>query len=158
MCGKRCEQALGLADVKGIKMSRQRRSAPEFVVFFTESGREGENSMTEEPAAEQKSDIFEHDVPLPPKIPVNLPPDPSKPKSGGVEPGSYRNTALAMQSASSFIAPIIVLGVGGGWLDTKVHSGGIATVIGFILGFVVGVVSLLRIVNRMNDDPPSKKS
>lgn len=114
--------------------------------------------MTEEPETEQKSDIFEHEVPLPPKIPVNLPPHPAQRKPSGVEPGSYRNTALASQAATSFIAPIMVLGVGGAWLDTKFHTGGIVTVVGFILGFVVGVVGLLRIVNRMNDDPPSKKS
>ena len=94
-----------------------------------------------------------HDVPAPPKIVVNLPPHPDAPKPGRVEPGAYRNTALASQAASSFIMPIVILMLAGWLIDNRFHTGGIAIVIALILGFAVGVANLLRVINKMNDDP-----
>ena len=99
----------------------------------------------------------EDDVPTPPRIKVDLPPHPDKPRPGAVEPGSYKGTALAYQAASSFIMPIILLGLLGWFLDGRFHTNGIATIIFFILGFVVGIFSLLRIVNQMDDSSNKRK-
>jgi Putative F0F1-ATPase subunit Ca2+/Mg2+ transporter len=100
---------------------------------------------------------IDHDVPAPPKIKVDLPPHPDKPRPGAVEPGSYKGTALAYQAASSFIMPIILLGLLGWFLDGRFHTGGIVIVVFFILGFVVGIFSLLRIVNQMDDSSSKRK-
>ena len=98
-----------------------------------------------------------NDVPEPPKIKVDLPPHPNKPIPGASNATDIRSSALAYQAASSFIMPIILLGLLGWFLDGRFHKNGIITVVFFILGFVVGVVSLLNVVNKMNDQPNSKK-
>lgn len=92
-----------------------------------------------------------HDVPEPPKIKVDLPPHPDLPKPGAANATDIRGSALAYQAASSFIMPIILLGLLGWFLDGRFHGNGIITILFFILGFVVGVVSLLKVVNQMNN-------
>jgi hypothetical protein len=89
-------------------------------------------------------------VPDPPKMTQPLPPHPAKPQPGMVEPGSYSNMALATTAASAFIMPIIVLSVGGWWLDQKMHhtTAWIAFV-GVLVGLVVGVSALIKVVNRL---------
>ena len=98
-----------------------------------------------------------HGVPLPPKIKVDLPPNPNKPGPGSMQPGSYKGTALAMQAASSFIMPIIVLVILGWFLDGRFHTGVLLTIVFFMLGFIVGVANLMRVVNQMDDSPQKKK-
>ncbi len=89
-------------------------------------------------------------VPEPPKMTSPLPPHPAKPRPGAVEPGGYNKLALATTAATSFIMPIIVLSVGGWWLDQKMHH---ATawfaMSGVLVGLVVGVSALLKIVSRL---------
>ena len=92
-----------------------------------------------------------HDVPAPPKIKVDLPPHPNRPKPGAVNKTDMRSSALAYQAASSFIAPIILLGLLGWFLEGRFHKNGLIMVVFFILGFVVGVVGLLNVVNKMNE-------
>jgi hypothetical protein len=89
-------------------------------------------------------------VPEPPKMRQPLPPHPAKPRPGAVAPGSYSNMALATTAASAFIMPIIVLSVGGWWLDQKLHhtTSWIAFV-GVLVGLVVGVSALMKVINRM---------
>ncbi len=89
-------------------------------------------------------------VPEAPKLTMPLPPHPSKPRPGAVEPGSYNKLALATTAATSFIMPIIVLSVGGWWLDQKLHH--ITpwfAMAGVLLGLVVGVSALLKVVRRL---------
>jgi len=89
-------------------------------------------------------------IPEPPRMTQPLPPHPAKPRSGVVEPGSYNKMALATTAASSFIMPVIVLSLGGYWLDQKLHH---VTpwfaLTGVIVGMVVGVSALLKVVKRM---------
>lgn len=102
---------------------------------------------------EQKKEpetLVDFDVPLPPKLTTKPIPTLASTKKHVAEPGSYRNTALASQAATSFISPIIILGVVGWLIDGKFHTGGVAIIVGFILGFIIGVSSLLRIVNKMD--------
>lgn len=97
-----------------------------------------------------------HNVPEPPKIVVNLPPHPDKPKPGAANAADIRGSALAYQAASSFIMPIIVLALLGWFLDGRFHKNGMITVVFIILGFVVGVTGLLKVLNQM-DNPGKKK-
>lgn len=81
----------------------------------------------------------------------DLPPHPEKPRPGAIEPGAYTNMGLAATAATSFIMPIIVCGLFGYYvLDTRLHLAPWGTVGGFTLGFVAGIVSLLRVVNKLS--------
>ena len=89
-------------------------------------------------------------IPEPPKLTQPLPPHPAKPRPGAVEPGGYNKLALATTAASTFIMPIIVLSVGGWWLDQKLHhTTAWLAFIGLLVGLVVGVSALLKVVNRL---------
>ncbi len=97
------------------------------------------------------------DIPEAPRIVANLPPHPDKARPGAVAPGSYKNAGLAYSAASAFIMPIIVLSLGGWWLDRKLnHATFWLAFGGVLLGLIVGVTALLRVVNQMNDDPPKR--
>lgn len=90
------------------------------------------------------------DVPEPPRMTQKLPPHPEKPRPGAVEPGSYNKLALATTAASTFIMPIIVLSVGGWWLDQKLHhTTAWFAFAGVLIGLVAGVSALLKVVNRL---------
>jgi hypothetical protein len=89
-------------------------------------------------------------VPEPPRMTQPLPPHPAKPRPGMVEPGGYNKLALATTAASSFIMPIIVLSLGGWWLDQKLHHlTAWFAMAGVLLGLVVGVSALLKVVKRL---------
>ncbi|MCW3055800.1 MAG: hypothetical protein JWN14_4970 [Chthonomonadales bacterium] len=89
-------------------------------------------------------------IPEPPKMTQPLPPHPAKPRPGVVEPGSYNKMALATTAASSFIMPIVVLSLGGWWLDQKLHHTTFwIAFVGVLVGLVVGVSALLKVVNRL---------
>ena len=89
-------------------------------------------------------------LPDAPKIDVKLPELPGAQQQGKVAPGAYRKVAIAATSASSFISPILVLGVGGWWLDQKLHSGGICAFVGTVIGFIAGIVALLQVIRQLN--------
>ena len=89
-------------------------------------------------------------VPEPPRMTQPLPPHPEKPRPGVVEPGSYNKLALATTAATSFIMPIVVLSIGGWWLDQKLHhTTAWLAFAGVLVGLVAGVGALLKIVNRL---------
>ncbi len=91
------------------------------------------------------------ELPQAPRIDVKLPAPPGGPGAGRPAPGSYRKVAIAATAASSFIAPILVLGVGGWWLDQRLHTSvGICAFIGTVLGFIVGILSLMRVIKQLN--------
>jgi hypothetical protein len=90
------------------------------------------------------------DLPEAPKINVKLPVLPDVPRPGSPAPGAYRKVAIAATAASSFISPILVLGVGGWWLDQRLHSGGICAFIGTVIGFIAGIVALLQVIRQLN--------
>ena len=90
-------------------------------------------------------------IPAAPKFEVKLPPVAGKNAPGTVAPGAYQKVAIAATAASAFIAPILALGVGGWWLDQRLHSSiGICAFIGTVLGFIVGILSLMRVIQQLN--------
>jgi hypothetical protein len=87
-----------------------------------------------------------------PKIANQLPPRPSATRPGGVEPGGYSKLAIASTAATSFIMPIVILSVGGWWLDNRLHhKTGWLAFIGVLLGLVVGISSLMKVMARLQD-------
>lgn len=97
-------------------------------------------------------------VPEAPEFKPQLPPHPSKPRPGAIEPGSYGKTAIAFTAASSFIMPIVVLSVGGYLLDKKLGHGTYwLAFIGVVVGLVAGTTALIGVVNRLSDEPPSRR-
>ena len=69
---------------------------------------------------------------------------------GSASPGKYQKLAVAATAATSFVAPVIVLGVAGWWLDQRLHTIGMCAFVGTVIGFVVGIVSLLGIIRQLN--------
>jgi F0F1-type ATP synthase assembly protein I len=90
------------------------------------------------------------EIPEAPRIDVKLPPRADSPQPGRARPGAYRKLAIGATAASSFVAPIIVLAVGGMWLDHRLHTS-IWAFVGALVGFVAGIVSLLRIIQQLNE-------
>ena len=90
------------------------------------------------------------DVPDVPKISPSLPKLPSQSNSGDSQPGGYKKIALASTAATSFIGPIIVMTIIGLFLDKKFgHGQGLFVVGAIILGFIVGVTSLMTVLKKL---------
>jgi F0F1-type ATP synthase assembly protein I len=79
-------------------------------------------------------------------------PDISKPRPGAAAPGAYSKIAIAATAATSFIVPIIVLSVGGYFLDKKLNN---TTpwfaMLGLIVGLAAGISALLKIIAKLQD-------
>jgi hypothetical protein len=91
------------------------------------------------------------EAPAPPKLDVKLPPHPSTPRTGAVEPGAYNKMAIATTAATSFIMPVILLSVGGYFLDQKLHTSPWLAFGGVVVGFVTGIVALMRVMRKLSD-------
>jgi hypothetical protein len=92
------------------------------------------------------------DVPETPVLKPTLPPHPETMRQGKVEPGSYSKMAVAATAATSFILPIILFGVGGWWLDQRMkHEVAYLAFAGVVLGFIVGITSLMGTIKRLSD-------
>jgi hypothetical protein len=90
-------------------------------------------------------------VPEVPKFEVKLPPHSSKTQPGGMEPGAYGKMGIAFTAATSFIMPVIVLSVGGWWLDQKLHhTTAWLAFVGVLLGLATGVISLINVMNKLS--------
>ena len=90
------------------------------------------------------------ELPEAPKIDVELPALPEIQRPGSPAPGAYRKVAIAATAASTFVSPILVMGVGGWWLDQRLHSGGIWAFAGTVIGFIAGIVALLQVIRQLN--------
>jgi F0F1-type ATP synthase assembly protein I len=88
------------------------------------------------------------ELPQPPKIDVKLPKLSDKAEEQKVE--QLRKMGVAYNIPASLIAPIIVLSVGGIWLDKRFGGGSIFTAIGLILGVIVGFMNMIRMVQRLD--------
>ena len=87
------------------------------------------------------------ELPQPPKIEVNLPKLGDRAEEQKVE--QLRKMGVAYNIPASLIAPIIVLSVGGIWLDKRFGGGSVFTAVGFILGVIVGFMNMIRMVQRL---------
>jgi F0F1-type ATP synthase assembly protein I len=90
------------------------------------------------------------DLPEVPKLAVTLPPHPADAQKAETPAKSYAKSAVASQAAGALVTPIIVLTFLGVWLDKKFNTNWI-TIVLVILGFIVGVASLLQILKKIAD-------
>lgn len=87
-------------------------------------------------------------VPAPPELRPNLPPDPARPERR--EPGGYQSMGVAYSVPSALVAPVLVLVFVGAWADRRFGWSPWATLVGALLGFVCGMVNMVRMANRLN--------
>jgi F0F1-type ATP synthase assembly protein I len=103
-------------------------------------------------ASGKKDDLqISHDAPEPPRLNPKLPahPESTKPDAGTI--ASYSNSAIATSAVSSFVTPIIVLCLGGYWLDQRMqHKTPWFAMVGVVVGLVLGTSSLMRVLNRLS--------
>jgi hypothetical protein len=86
---------------------------------------------------------------LPPP-PVQTPRLKRPPKPPSDADPDLHKAGLAYSIPSALAAPVIVLTLGGAWLDGRFHWGGVATLSGAILGFAAGLLNAIRLANRLN--------
>lgn len=91
-------------------------------------------------------------LPEVPRLTPILPPHPSVPKPGAMAPGSFKGSALAMNAVSSFVTPVLGLGALGWFLDSRFHWSPWAVLTGIVVGFILGVMGVLRVVNQLPDE------
>jgi hypothetical protein len=86
-----------------------------------------------------------------PDVPKLTPSLPSRPEpSAGEEPGQYQRMGLAYMLPIALAAPVIVLTLAGYWLDGHFHTPSYFTMGGALLGFISGLVNMLRIASKLN--------
>ncbi len=115
---------------------------------------------TETDANHEEPELRIPDVPSLPNIPQApelkpvLPPRPSKAMPmQTTQSQSVGKAALASMAATSFIMPIIILALGGYWLDTRLkHSTFWFAGLGVLVGMAVGINSLMRLLERLNNE------
>lgn len=99
--------------------------------------------------AESSAPVIERPaIPRPPDVEVQLP-TVQKP---GTSPQSeqYRQMGLAYSLPAALIAPVLVLTLVGAWLDSKYPSAKSAfTLLGALLGLIVGVRNMIRLASRL---------
>lgn len=87
------------------------------------------------------------DLPKAPELRPNLPAKPQHPSS---ERTDLQKAGIAYTLPASLIAPVIVLTIGGYWLDQKLNKYPIFTITGALLGTISGFINMIRIANKLN--------
>ena len=89
------------------------------------------------------------DLPEAPKLKPNLP------KLGREKPSeeaeNYRKMGIAYTIPAALIAPVLVLTLGGWWIDTRFHKSPAFTMGGAILGVITGFINMIRMANKLNE-------
>ncbi len=89
------------------------------------------------------------ELPQVPRLDPKLPPR-NEPRVSD-DSKQYRQMGIAYTIPAALIAPIVVLTLGGWWLDERFHRSPTFTLAGALLGMVSGLINMLRIANRLND-------
>ncbi len=90
------------------------------------------------------------ELPATPELKPDLPPRPKPPAHEDEEAGQYRRMGLAYTLPIALAAPIVLLTVLGYWLDERFRLSPWCTMGGALLGFIVGMVNMVRIAGRLN--------
>ena len=85
-----------------------------------------------------------------PKAPELRPNLPEKPKPPSSERTDLQKAGIAYTLPASLIAPVIVLTIGGYWLDQKFNKYPVFTISGALLGTISGFINMIRIANKLN--------
>lgn len=107
---------------------------------------EGPGPRREEPEFPPGPPIGE--VPPAPEMRPDLPPRESRRRTE--DEGLYQRMGLAYTIPAALVAPILVLTLLGAWLDSQLHRSPLFTLGGAILGFVTGMINMIRLANRLN--------
>lgn len=105
------------------------------------SSESGHEKLPEVPSAPRLPDA--------PVIRADLPARPTESQSEGLK--QYRNMGIAYTIPMALLAPIVVLLVGGWWLDQRFHKSPVFTLAGALVGTVVGFINMFRLASRLND-------
>lgn len=108
---------------------------------------ESENAASSA-GAEPVGDL-ENDLPEPPELDVRLP---DRPVDGTSESArQYGQWGLAYTVPIALVAPVVLLTWLGSWLDGRVGaSSSEFTMLGAVLGLIVGLRNMISIVRRLN--------
>lgn len=89
------------------------------------------------------------DLPQAPALKADLPP---KPKPAAEESAKeYGRMGLAYTIPMALVVPIIALTLGGWWLDQRFHKSPAFTLVGAIVGTIVGFINLFRLASKLNE-------
>src|SRR6266700_2514290 len=95
------------------------------------------------------------EVPEMPDLPEAPELKPNLPKLGREKPSeeaeNYRKMGIAYTVPAALIAPILVLTLGGWWLDARLHKSPMFTMGGAILGAITGFINMIRMANKLNE-------
>lgn len=89
-------------------------------------------------------------IPELPSVPVLKPTLPPLERKVLKVPDEARSMGLAYTLPTSLAVPIIVLTLGGYYLDERIHRSPLLTLIGACVGTVIGFSNIIRIANRLN--------
>lgn len=57
---------------------------------------------------------------------------------------------IAYSLPTALIAPVLVLTLLGAWLDSRTGADSLWTLSGAVIGFVAGLINMLRLADRLN--------
>lgn len=101
---------------------------------------------------ERKEDDEEPKAPIIPPPPEIRPVLPPLPKSAETEEQhQYHKMGVAYTIPIALVTPIVLLVVLGSWLDSRLRSGSTCTVIGAVVGVIVGFINMIEMVNKLKD-------
>ena len=90
-------------------------------------------------------------VPEAPKLSPALPMHPSAPKHNAQSVQTYSKSMMASSAVTAFLMPIIVLCLGGYWLDSKLkHATPWFSILGVIVGLILGLTSMMRVLDKLS--------
>jgi F0F1-type ATP synthase assembly protein I len=89
------------------------------------------------------------ELPAAPELKPNLPKLERRKLGEGAE--NYRNMGIAYTIPAALIAPILVLTLGGWWLDARLHKSPFFTLCGAVLGAICGFINMIRMANKLNE-------
>lgn len=96
---------------------------------------------------------LQRSIPEPPKLNPKLPAHPAEAKQNTQAGRDYSKAVIASSAVSAFLAPIMVLCLGGYWLDQRLkHITPWFSMAGVIVGLALGVTSLMRVLDRLSKD------
>jgi len=65
------------------------------------------------------------------------------------DPEQYRQMGLAYTIPALLVAPIVLLTLLGAWVDHRMHGSSVCTLLGAVLGSVVGLMNMIRAAQKL---------
>ena len=95
----------------------------------------------------ERDDLEASQLPEAPKLEPNLP---KRPRQGPTQSqDEYRRMGIAYTIPAALVAPIVILTLLGAWLDNRFKWSPYGVMIGALLGFVTGMMNMIRMSNKL---------